>query len=263
IASAEIEKQQALELAEQDRRIAVAERSRAQSEADAQAATARAEAVRAEEGVITVRETEIAERRKAIELVAAAEEAERAALKISIAASAERKASEDRAVALSTATSAEAEAVRVRAEAEARRLAVAAEGELALNNARNTLSAAMVEAQIKQALIEHLPAIIRESVKPMENIDGIKIVQVSGLGGDGHSSGGGDGHGGSLADSVVNSALRYRAQAPLLDSLLKEVGLDGADVNRLIPMLSAPSSGSGNGSPTVTKSISGPVSPTE
>ena len=248
IAAAEIEKQQVLELAEQDRRIAVAERSRAQSEADALAATARAEAVRAEEGVVTVRETQAAERRKAIELVAASEEAERAALKISIAAQAERKASEDRAAALETMTAAEADAVRVRAEAEARRLAVQAEGEERLNAARNTLSIEIVEAQIRQALIEKLPEIIRESVKPMERIEGIKIVQVGGLSGEGSSGEtGGNAGGGSLADTMVNSALRYRAQAPLLDSLMKEVGLDGTDINGLIPHISGGGLSNGKG----------------
>lgn len=36
---------------------------------------------------------------------------------------------------------------------------------------------------------------------------------------------------GSLADQLVNSALKYRAQAPLIDSLLKEVGIKGGDIN--------------------------------
>jgi hypothetical protein len=27
---------------------------------------------------------------------------------------------------------------------------------------------------------------------------------------------------------MVNSALRYRAQAPLVDSLMKEIGIDGS-----------------------------------
>jgi hypothetical protein len=32
---------------------------------------------------------------------------------------------------------------------------------------------------------------------------------------------------------VVNSALRFRAQAPLVDQLLREIGLDGGDLGRL------------------------------
>ena len=38
--------------------------------------------------------------------------------------------------------------------------------------------------------------------------------------------------GGSFADSVVNSALRFRAQAPLVDQLLREIGIDAGDVGK-------------------------------
>jgi len=52
-------------------------------------------------------------------------------------------------------------------------------------------------------------------------------------GGNAAGSGHGGGHGEvSLADSVVNSALRFRAQAPLVDQLLREIGMDGGDVGK-------------------------------
>ena len=38
---------------------------------------------------------------------------------------------------------------------------------------------------------------------------------------------------GSLADQVVSSALKYRTQAPLLDAMLKEIGLEGSNINGL------------------------------
>jgi uncharacterized membrane protein YqiK len=86
------------------------------------------------------------------------------------------------------------------------------------------------------ALIENLPSIIRESVKPMEQIDGIKIFQLDGLNANGGGNNGG-GHeasaGGNLADQVVNSALRYRGQAPLVDMLMSEIGLEAGDINGL------------------------------
>ncbi len=41
------------------------------------------------------------------------------------------------------------------------------------------------------------------------------------------------GNGGSFADSVVNSALRFRAQAPIVDQLLREIGLESGDIQRL------------------------------
>jgi uncharacterized membrane protein YqiK len=246
---AELEKRKALELAEQERAIAIAEKSREKSEAEALAAQALAQAVQAEEAVITVREKEIAERKKTIELVQASELAERDAIRITVAASAEKKASEDRAAATRTLAEAEAakvkieasgdaEAERVRAEAAATRYTVDAEGKRALNEAENLLSPAVIEAQIKRVLIQTLPEIIRESVKPMEKIDGIKIVQVSGLGGSNATSTSGSASGEtSLADQIVNSALKYRTQAPLLDSIMKEVGLSGSDTAGLTQAL--------------------------
>jgi uncharacterized membrane protein YqiK len=83
-------------------------------------------------------------------------------------------------------------------------------------------------------LVEKAEAIIRESVRPLERIEGIKILQVDGLGGSGGNSGGDGSHGGSFSDSVVNSALRFRAQAPLVDQLLREIGIEGGDIQRLV-----------------------------
>ena len=32
----------------------------------------------------------------------------------------------------------------------------------------------------------------------------------------------------------MNSALRFRAQAPIVDQLLREIGLEGGDIHRLV-----------------------------
>ena len=97
--------------------------------------------------------------------------------------------------------------------------------------------------KVKLALIENLDTIIRESVKPMEKIDGIKIVQVSGLNNSAQAGQGPQTEAG-LADQMVNSALKYRAQAPLLDVLMSEVGLKGSDINGLVSGLNeVPSTG--------------------
>jgi uncharacterized membrane protein YqiK len=233
----EIARAKAIELAEQEKAIAIAEKSRAQSEAQAQADAARALAVKAEELVATARATEVAERQKQIDLIEAQKQAQRQAIGITVQAEAEMKAAQDRAEAHRIAANGEAEAEKLRAEAAATRYEVEAEGKRKLNEADNQLSPEIIEMRIRHALIKALPEIIRESVKPMENIEGIKILQVNGLGGapsEGSNGHAGNGHaGGNLAEEVVNNALRYRAQAPLLDSLLKEIGLQGGDLNAL------------------------------
>jgi uncharacterized membrane protein YqiK len=240
IETQDIDKKKQVELAQQDRAIAVADKSKAQSESEAEADKARALAVQAEERVITAREKEMAEREKEIVLIEATKHAERDAIGIKVAAEADKMAAEDKAEALKTEANAESEAEKVRADAARVRYLVDAEGKKSINEADNILSSEQVNMQIKLDLIKNLEAIIRESVKPMENIDGIKIIQVDGLtGGTGGaaaaSSGGNESK--SLADQVVNSALRYRAQAPLLDSLMKEVGINAGDINGLTAVL--------------------------
>ncbi|WP_442767442.1 flotillin family protein [Acinetobacter bohemicus] len=252
IQQAEVEQKKTIELAEQIRAIAIAEKSREESEAKASADRARAEAVKAEEEVITVRETQRAERQKAVELVAAKQAAEKDAIAITVAAEAGKKAAIDDAEAIRIAAEADAEKERLKAKGEAdakillaqameKQYQVDAEGTRAVNEANNILSSEQVEMQIRLALLKYLPEIIRESVKPMENIDDIKILQVTGLGGIAGNSAQGEGYADqgqiSLSDQVVNSALRYRTQAPLIDSLMNELGIQGGDINGLTQSL--------------------------
>lgn len=231
--AAEILRRQALDLAEQQRAIAVARESKNQSEAQAAADMARAEAVSAEERVFTAREVEVAERRKAIELIAAAQAAEREALRLTRAAEAEKVASADRGEAVRLQAEADAEAEKIRAQAIKVRSEVEAEGLRLMNEAQNVLSAEARASALRLRVVDKAEGIIRESVKPMERIEGIKILQVDGLVG-----GGGVApiatQPGNFADGVVNSALRFRAQAPIVDQLLKEIGIQGADINALV-----------------------------
>jgi len=242
--TAEIDRQKSVTLADQGRAIAIAEKSKEKSNAQAEADQARALAVKAEEQVATARETEVAEREKAIDLVEARKKAEREAISLTVAAEAEKQAAVDQADAVRTLATGEAEKVKIAAQAEAdaemvrvaaaeKRYAVEAEGKRALHEAENILDPAIVAMRIKMAIIENLDKIIRESVKPMEAIEGIKIIQVDGLAsGNGTSTGDHAAAGnGNLADQVVNSALRYRSQAPLVDSLLSEVGIKAGDIN--------------------------------
>jgi uncharacterized membrane protein YqiK len=224
---AQIEQQKRTALAEQDKLIAVAERSKDQSVAEREADEARALAARAEEQVKTAREVAAAERDKQIALVTAEQEAQQQAIGIKMAAEAEKDAADNHA-----------QAVRIRAEADRVRLEVEACGIRLRNDALNTLGSEQVMLQVKQAIIAALPGIIEASVKPMEKIDGIKIVQVDGLsrgpGNSGSPTVDAPGKSGNLAEQAVSAALMYRAQQPILDAVLGEIGMKGDSLNNLV-----------------------------
>lgn len=242
VQEAKIAQTQALELARQEQQIAVQNKSREESQARAKADEARAEAVVAEERVGTAREAEVAERQKRIELIDAAREAERAAIGIKVQAEAEKAAAADRAEAARLAAEGEAEAAKLRSEADRVRFEVEAAGQRAVNEAANILSSDQVSLQTKMALLKVLPEVIREASKPLEAIDSIRIVQVDGLTGRGGASIGaandGDGER-NLANSAVSAALRYRAQAPVIDGLMRELGFDGSSLDSLVASAAA------------------------
>lgn len=236
VQQAKIAQTQALEIARQEQQIAVQNKSREESQAKAEADKARAAAVAAEEQVATARETEVAERAKRIELIEAAKEAERGAIEIKVQAEAEKQAAADRAEALRAAAKGEAEAEKLRADAARVRFEVEAAGKRAVNEAANLLSSENISLHAKLELLKVLPEIIREAAKPMEAIDSIKIVQVDGItgAGTGHGDVASSGGDTNLAQSAVAAALRYRAQAPVVDGLMKELGFDGSTLDSLV-----------------------------
>lgn len=239
----EIERRKALELAEQQRAIAIAKESKQHSEALAQADHARALAVAAEEKVFTTREVEIANRRKEIELIATQQDIERETMRIVQTADAENAASTSRGLAMRALAEAEADADKIRSMAQKIRAEVEAEALSLMNHAHNTLSPEARASALRMRLVEKAEAIIRESVRPMERIEGIKIMHVDGLGGSGGHSGGDSNGQAGFADGIVNSALRFRAQAPIVDQLLKEIGLEGGDIQRLVSGVSGANAG--------------------
>jgi len=141
-------------------------------------------------------------------------------------------ASADRGAAIRAQAQADADADKIKSMATKVRAEIEAEAMRLMNEAQNVLSPEARASVLRLRLVEKAEAIIREAVKPMERIEGIKILHVDGLaGGGGH--GNGDGSNGGFADSVVNSALRFRAQAPIVDQLLREIGLESGDIQRL------------------------------
>ncbi len=40
-----------------------------------------------------------------------------------------------------------------------------------------------------------------------------------------------------FADEVIDSALRYRVQAPMIDNLMREIGIEGGSLGRMTEVL--------------------------
>lgn len=242
----DIQRDIAVELARHNRSIEIDTKAKEQSKVRADAETARAEAERAAEAVETVREIERAERQKRIDLIEAQREAEKSAIGTVSSAAAKREAAGELAEAdrlqtdseagrIKAIAAAESEGEKLRAAAMELRSSIEAAAKRAMNDADSGLSPELIDMKIRLAIVEHLQGMIAESVKPLERIEGIKIVHVDGLAP--QSGGGGAAEGDKretgLSDQIVNSALRYRAHAPVLDQLLKDVGFSAGDPEEL------------------------------
>ena len=207
----DIEKAKRLKLEEHQKELEIIDKSKAVLKSKAEEEVTRAKAVEAEEKANSTRYIEKAQGIKQVEVISAASKAE-----------------QDKHATL---------AAKLRYE-------IDAAGKKALNTAENLRSDASRRSALRLKLADKIESIIRESVKPMANIGDIKIVDVNGLPGfsGGVSEGGtvvgsskneGSGRSGNLADNVVNSALRYRAHQPFLDSLLKEIGMAPGEISNI------------------------------
>jgi len=209
----DIDKTKRLSIEEHQKNLEVINKSKQVLKSKAEEQATRARAVEAEEKANSAKYVEKAQGIKKVDVITAASKAE-----------------QDRFATL---------AAKLRYE-------IDAAGKEALNAAENLRSDASRRSALRLKLAEKIEAIIRESVKPMANIGDIKIVDVNGLPGFSGTSGsggsgesvtagtkGGSGSSGNLADSVVSSALRYRAHQPFLDHLLKEIGMHPGEISNI------------------------------
>lgn len=238
IEQARIQQQRDIEVAEQEKHIAVAAKSEEESAARARAAEAEKTKVEKEEAVITVRQVAEANRRKEIEVIDARKEAERDAVGVTVQAEAEKRAAEDRSSAILIEARASADAKKLQAEADEKVYAVEAAGKQALYEAENVLRDEQIALQKSLAILKALPEIVAQAVKPLENIEGIKILQGYGVGN--QLASGADGavaHQGGIAEQVTSAALNYRANAPVVDAMLRELGLVQSESGTLNDLL--------------------------
>lgn len=236
IEAAKISKEKAIELANQERNIAISQKSELQSQAKAAADSALAQAVAAQEKVTTAKEKEIADRQKTIAVINAEKDAEQKAVELKVKAKANKEAAIDDAEAIKTKAQAEADAIKIKAEADQKKYEVDAAGKLALNEAENKLSDDIINMRVKLETITHLSAIIEASVKPISAIDGIKVINVEGLTGNSNTTTVVNGEtvaSGNITDQLINGLLKYRTQAPVVDAILKDIGLSGESLQGL------------------------------
>lgn len=231
---AETERRQALEIAQQTSEIAIAEHSMHRNSALAEAENSRALAVRAEESVISARELERAGRDKALALVVAARESETKGLAVVQQARAEQDAATLRAVTVRLLATADSEAEALRQGSANLRYEVEARGRRAINEAENLLSPEAMSMRAQLAAIEQVEVVVRESAKPLARISEIKIMHLEGMGGSSSHAGDPSASTGSISDQVMTSALKYKLQAPLVDSLLASAGIDGRRPTELL-----------------------------
>ena len=216
----DIEQQMETELADKARLIAVVNKAIDEAVVRTREAEALQTLAQSEEQIESRRAEEKATRAKSVDIIDAETRAEREHIRTVKMAEANKEASERRA---------EAEIAEARA-AEFR-YGVDAEGNRKLNEAENSRNDENRRSALLEGVVNRLPEIIREQVKPIENIDSIKILQVDGLPGlNSPTEGSGTGEpnsrpDGSVSDQVVSSAMKYRTQVAFVDGLMEEIGL--------------------------------------
>ena len=226
----EIESQKNIQIEEENKTIDLFAKQKERAQAAISTRDAESKATVAEENIVTAKLMAQSEREKAVALIKSKRIAEEKSIATTLAAAAEKTAASDVAKAKELIANAEALAKKVKLTAEA-------EGLKKLNEATNILKSEQIAMKVKLDIIEKLPEIIKQSVKPIENIDGIKIVDVGGLGLNSETNGSsGSKNSDDIVDRVVTGAMKYKTQAPILEQLVKEVGLvgEGENFNDLI-----------------------------
>ena len=230
--ASEIQKRKNLEIEEKNRELEVIAKTVEVLNAVESKEQARAEVVVAEEQVLSAQEVEIAERNKKLQLISAEKEGESEAIQITTLARAEKEAAQERE-----------QAEKHTSLASKLRYEIDAAGKLMLNEAENVRSDESRQSDLRMELARNLDSIIREAVKPMENIDDIKIYELNGMPGFNSNSANPDFVGpasnseGGLPNNIVNAAMRYRAQVPFIDHLLDEIGMSPNEIGNIKNLL--------------------------
>ena len=245
VEEARVRQQQAIEEANIVRRIALVERNREEKETQAASEiqiavkekereiantdrlAATAERTRAEAQVLTVDAIEEAERNSRIALIRAEQEADEERVAKERLANAEAYAVIEAAKAEREAAVLRAEAQKTLAEALLVEAKAKAEGEEALIEAKNTADQRILNNEALLKLIQSLPEVTGELMKPAEQIESIRILDLGG-------NGAGNGASGGNVGKIFGSILQAGAALPMLKEVLNFGGIDTQDLAKTV-----------------------------
>ena len=185
-----------------------------------------AEKARAEAAVETAEAIEKAERESKIELIRAEQEADEERIAKEKTADAEVYTIVETAKAELEAAQVKAEATKILSEALLVEARAEADGEEALITAKNQAEPQVLVSDAVLALVEALPQVTTELMKPAERIESIRVLDLGG-------NGGGNGSSGSM-NRILGSIVNAGAAMPLLKELVNFSGIDTAKIGQTI-----------------------------
>ena len=245
VEEARVRQQQAIEEANVRRRIVLVERNREEKETQAASEiqiavkekeleiastdrlAATAERTKSEAQVLTVEAIEEAERNSRIALIGAEQEADEERISKERLANVEAYAVIEAAKAEREAATLRAEAQKMLAEAILVEAKAKAEGEEALIEAKNTADQRILNNEALLKLIQSLPEVTGQLMKPAEQIESIRILDLGG-------NGAGNGAPGGNMGKIFGSILQAGAALPMLKEVLNFGGIDAQDLAKTV-----------------------------
>lgn len=185
-----------------------------------------AEKARAEAAVDTAEAIEKAERESKVELIRAEQEADEERIAKEKTADAEVYTIVETAKAELEAAQVKAEATKILSEALLVEARAEADGEEALITAKNQAEPQVLVSDAVLALVEALPEVTNELMKPAERIESIRVLDLGGNGGGNSSSG--------SMNRILGSIINAGAAMPLLKELVNFSGIDTAKIGQTI-----------------------------
>ena len=185
-----------------------------------------AEKAQAEAGVETAEAIEKAERESKVALIRAEQEADEARISKDKDTDAEVYSIIETAKAELEAAQVKAEATRILAEALLVEAQAEAEGEEALISAKNNAEVQVLVSDAVHALVEALPEVTNELMKPAERIESIRVLDLGGGNGGNSNSGG--------MNRILGSIVNAGAAMPLLKELVNFSGIDTEKIGKTI-----------------------------